>query len=443
MKPRRIVYSALAAWLLLVVAPAPPVAAQGTVQRTATANCTLTGNRYDDLRFVLSAPAEVTVDYDRDGTWWIRQEPSGPAIIGVTNGASTYWAGLQYREIAIGEIKVSLPAGDFLLHADCSGGTRSAMVTITLPAPPSPPPGTTYKVTARASSEATSEASGWVHGYNDRIFILAARQVVTFIGGGSVENESTGRIDDSVGTTWWAMDRGTVRSGSTLDLPAGTYCLHVDWPKSLPVQFSDQWTLQFVGPAQPGGAKATVRGEYDPSPTGDQSKYQDAAFTLSAPQVINLRPEVNSANYWIVDTTGMRWYDESNGVTQSCSGWVEPTTANGDRGPLLPAGTYLLHVDAGGVGTSRYGVSIDFVGVSTPAFPWPSGIHCPCVRRPGIVGAIQAEILRIKRQIEARIQAEIERQIEEYINEMCSSAMIVPAVALVGVLAWRRRRTPR
>src|SRR3974390_2973053 len=72
---------------LLLAAPAPGARAQSPVDTlVATANCSATGNTYQDARFTLSSPATVKVTFDVDGTWWIGLSPAGPVLANVVNG---------------------------------------------------------------------------------------------------------------------------------------------------------------------------------------------------------------------------------------------------------------------------------------------------------------------------------------------------------------------
>ena len=460
MKRERISPCIFAVVLLLAIAVPPPSAAQMTESLTATATCSLTGNRYDDARFVLSTPAEVNVSYDGvDGNWWIAQEPAGPVLISVQDGELLYALGVAVSGDARAGWEFTLPAGSFLMHADCTALGASGSATVRLPAAPAPPPGPQYLAIARASAGPSGSDGDWAHGYNDRVFTLVARQLVA-LSGPSSEGSSTGYIIDIDNTRWWSMTGGTLGSGSTLDLPPGTYCLHVDYPKGTTAQFSDQWALRFVGPTQPRGDKTSVRGQYNPSPTEDAPKYEEVAFVLTAPQVVGLRPESGNATYWIVDATGTRWYDEINGVTQSCSAWVLPSGTQPGRpkaepeGLLLPAGTYLLHVDAGGTGAGRYGVSVDFIGSRSEPFAWPEAVRCPCGRRSplGTGGSLLDRLLGLPQGIKDVIEKRIQRVIEEIVDEMfddllgpeCQSAIFLPALGLLGVcLSVSRRRRDR
>ncbi|MBM4460611.1 MAG: hypothetical protein FJ011_23100 [Chloroflexi bacterium] len=253
----------------------------------------------------------------------------------------------------------------------------------------------------------------------------------------------------------WEIDKGTVLSGSTLALLPGGYCLHVDWAQDLPVQISDQWTLQFVGPVQPTAPKASATALFDPGATS--ARYDDAAFELVAPQVVSLSimGDATTPTYWIVDSAGITWYTVVKGLTQSGSAEVEasggippgrPPAAGG--GILLPAGRYLLHVNAGGA-PIRTAITVHFAGREIEKFPWPAQRN-PCGARPESgtpEGGCRLLDLRchyqnVRSAIEQRIQQEIERQIAAYLEQMCGSAMALPASA-VGLVLLRRRSRQR
>jgi hypothetical protein len=462
--------------VLGLVARALPAEAQEVEVKTASAICLGGSNRYDDVRFNLSAPATVGVQFDTDGNWWLRQEPAGPMLAQVLKGEATIPSGASTGGGTLRQLSVALPAGTFILHCDCSGASRdrSGAAILTVPASPPTPEGPTYLVTARADADPVTQA-GWVHGYNDRVFVLTSRQVVSFgsYGGPSTSNatKSTGWIADANGTTWWAIDAGTIRSRSTLDLQPGIYCLHTDYAKDMPVAFSDQWTLQFVGPTQPAGAQTTVTALYNPNPTGNESKYEDAAFILAQPQVVTLGADAATASGWIVDSTGLVWYRMSNGVTQSTSSWAgpgggkTPGKAQGVEGVMLAAGTYLVHADAGGAGTGKIRVNVTFAGTSTAAFPWPSPMRDACYQSAqggqapaaggSTAGGSDEETVKCKwsdvpcqlevarRTIEKRLQGIIERMIAEWIQEICATSYVAP-ITLVGVVLlarpWCRKR---
>ena len=447
--------------VLLIIAGQSSTSAQGQTETlVATAECTLTGNKFDEVGFTLSSPSVVTVKYDPDGTWWISMMPTGPMFAWVDIGKVIMPAGTTPAGATLTELQVALPAGVFHLHGGCSGPqrNRSAQTTIDIPVSPPTPPGPFYHVTARAHQPPSeSPPDGWVHGYNDRLFYLTASQVVSFypnpygnpglLGG---PPQSNGWIADFNGNILWEIDKGTVLSRSTLALLLGGYCLHVDWAQDLPVQISDQWTLQFVGPLQPTDPKASTTAVFDPSGTSPQ--YDAAAFELTAPQVVKLSimGDTTTPTYWIVDSTGITWYRVYHGLTQSGSAEVystggtppgRPPAAEGDI--LLPAGQYLLHVDAGGT-PIRTAITVHFVGREIEKFPWPSQ-RDPCGARPGEATSeggcqildLQCHYQNIRRAIEQRIEQEIERQIAAYLEQMCGSAMLLPLLAFALILLRR------
>ncbi len=143
------------------------------------------------------------------------------------------------------------------------------------------------------------------------------------------------------------------------------------------------------------------------------------------------------------------------GLVQSCSAPVipppgtEPGRPPSVEGVLLPPGYYLLHVDQGGVGSSRVAVTAYFSGSAAEPFPWPSPVRCPCYDQPLAGPAsgggcriwdVRCHYETIRAEIERRIQEAIAQAIEKQLEEMCGGSTALAPLAMGLVLLRRSRR---
>ena len=218
----------------------------------------------------------------------------------------------------------------------------------------------------------------WARGYNDRIFVLTERQAVRLQGAGFASN---GYIADAAGNTRWRMVNGQVQYASTLDLQPGPYCLHVDWKinnPAMPVQFSDQWQVDFTGPPQATGAFVSATAVFERE-MGTRAKYTPVYFRLNAPQVVTIHSDTadGKPSYSIADANGVMWYWQWDGITQSCSALLSSPNST-PRKVNLPAGTYILWASGRDL---RNAVTVQFAGAVVPPFDVPAPIRsldcCP------------------------------------------------------------------